>query len=173
MIKFRVNPVPVWVSGDHREFDSSEIGQYSKEERKGIKFLINPLTRQLTKELVSKHTTKKPIEFPSEMNESFEKFIELTGGIVEDFDDVAYQNDVIDRVICNWNLLGEDEKTIECTRENKLNLLNGGYPQLAVCIIRIARIITSNFEQFEQKKEKDSVKNLLSSQSGLVEEEKK
>jgi hypothetical protein len=153
MIKFNLEPKAVWVSGANRFFDDTELKLYSKEERKEIAFMINPYTPEHVKTFRQKHTIKvdKDVAFSSDI------FRTLVGD--EKIDSDAMNDDVIDYIIGDWKLKGEDGKDLPCTKENKLLLAKRGYPQLSSKWVEVARWITARFEQFKAEWEDEQIKN--------------
>ena len=153
MITFKTKPEAVWISADNELFDPSELSGHSKEERSSISFLVYPFTPALGRELRSKHVKKKTFD-----------------GLEESIDfeeSKAFQEDLIDHLILDWKgLLDEDNEPIECTKENKIKIFDYGYPLLGACLIRIARVVMSRFDEIKEKESKNS----LTSQGGSNEE---
>ena len=166
MIKFKIRAEAAWVSGDDPCFDETELGEYSKKERANIEFLINPFTSEIVDRLKEKHTSYKH-------ETSFEGGRRVSQR-VEKTDDVAFRNEAIDEIVADWRgIIDEDEKKLDCTQENKLKLIDRGYPRLGGAWIDVARKIMSNFDKFQKQKKGKEIKNLPSSQGGLCEEKKK
>jgi len=136
MIKFKLTPEPVWVAGDHPQFDATEIGSYPKEERRKVQFLIYPLTPQILRRAL-----KNP-------------------------DDDERDAEILDQIVRDWKgVVDESGKPIPCTKQNKVALLNGGYPLMGGAIVRIASELMSKFEEYKREEEK----NLNNSSSGSAE----
>ena len=154
MITFKTKPEAVWISADNELFDPSELSGHSKEERSKISFLIYPFTPALGRELRSKHKKKKT-------------FDGLEGDIGDFEESKAFQDDLIDHLILDWKgLFDEENKPIECNKENKIKIFDYGYPLLGACIIRIARIAMSKFDEIKERE----LKNSSASQGGSEEE---
>jgi len=154
MITFKTTPEAIWVSADHELFDSSELGEYSKEERAKIRFKVYPLTPALVRELRQQFLKNRKLsDFETtEIEESEE-----------------YQEELMDRLVVDWSgLYDENGTVIPCTTENKVKLFDYGYPRLGICIIRVARLVMSKYSELKEQEEK----NLSSSQDGSKEEVK-
>jgi len=155
MIKFKTTPEAVWVAGDHPAFDESEIGHFEKKQRAKLAFLISPMTPKLVSEVNDanlKRETKTTFQGGRRQTE-----------IKEEPDKEKANDDLIDRIVGDWRgIVGENDKEMQCTRENKLSLINNGYPGLGVAWVTIAREIMSRFDELKESESK----NFESSQNG-------
>ena len=164
-IRFKMKPEEVWIGADDEIFDKSELGDFPSEERKKIRFLIYPLTQSLLKEVTEKHTKRKTETIFIDGRRETQK--------VETPDREAINNEIIDRVVKQWNgLKDEDGKELECNTENKLALMEG-YPMLGACWMEAARWAMSKFEEFQTRHKEKHSKNSRTSQVGLEDDKKK
>ena len=149
MIKFKLTPEPVWVSAANKVFDDSEIGSYPIEERKKVKFKIYPLTPKLIREVGKERLSA-----------------ENTDELIEETENLGAQDELWDKILLDWRgVLDENGNLISCNRKNKLALVDGGYPKLGVCILRIATELMSKFEKYK-KEEEENLKNFSNGMSG-------
>ena len=158
MIKFKLEPEPVWIKGDDPVFDNTEIGDYSKRERGKIAFKIFPLTSSLVDETRKEHTTvQKEITF-----DKGRRVINKTEYVDED----AVANALIDKILRDWRGVNDEKgNEIECTPANK-RILFDMYPMLAAGWVDAARIVNSRFEEDRKQEEETERKNLRTSQGG-------
>lgn len=182
MIKFRKEVKPVWITGALVDFDNTEIGAFDLEERKSIKFNINPFLPGKARELRDKNTKKifiddvarmlsthKGVNRSPQNKKAIEEALRLAGiGVREESDTEGYNHDVIDEVIVEWEGISNEEGiVIPCIRQNKIALfVDGGYTSIGLRLIDIAANLATRHELYESDKQRGEEKNLQSSQDG-------
>lgn len=168
MIGFQLEAKDITITGDHMFFDRTEIGKFTKEERKGIKFVISPLLSKEKKQYKKQFTTKEIPEAiinrvkkeGKELNEENELtvkqlLLELNVGVIEKFDEDKYYLEIAVQKLKSWNILDVDGKEIPCNKKNKRTLFEGGYPMLGGAIVVIAQQAISRRKFFEREEEKN------------------
>ena len=164
VIKFRTTAEPVWISAADEAFDKTEIGHYPKEEREKIEFLINPLTSSLIEKVQGRNTkVKNEIEFIDG-----KRHIRRVPTTTDE-----YSQDLMSSILADWKgVVGEDEKEMECNKENIMAILEG-YPSLGEVWIDLARWAISRYDEMTKSDRSKSLKNSKSSQGGRKDVEKK
>jgi len=184
MIKFRVKTEPIWVYCDRKEFDKTEIGFYTKEERKGVGFLIEPLSPYSLRDLLKKHSKKQPLDMDvvdklaktikDNFSDGEQQVKEFAGafGVVQEMTNkeeinwIDYNLEVVCGAVKDWKgIIGEDDKPIECDDARKKDIFLA-YPMLLRAILEIATIIRSKYDEFQQEKDQSEEKNLETTSSG-------
>ena len=132
-------------------FDDTELALYTKKQRAGISFLINPLTPSVSEGLREQNTSSKTeTSFVAGRRQTEKK---------QDVDYKALQEDTLDHVIGDWEgILDENDKLIPCTRENKVSIADY-YPSLGVAWVRLASVITAKAEADRLQKDAEAEKN--------------
>lgn len=157
-LRFKTKAEPVWVRGDHKVFDATEIGYYSTSERESISFYIYPLTRQLLEDVRKDNTRIDHEVVVVDGRRKIEK--------IEEVDEDKINDDLLDRILVDWKgILDEDGNEIKCTKQNKLMILQG-YPLLAGAWLECSRQIISRYDEFIQKDKEKTLKNSKTSSSG-------
>jgi len=191
MIKFNLEINPVWIYGSHHQFDETEIGDYPIEERKKIKIKIRPLFSGQIRKCLDKHTDIivienkkynnlfKEISEVSDLEIKTKRLLELvttqTLPTREKLDQIAYNSDLIDFVIEDWEgFYADDEKVISCVKENKVSLfVIGSYISVGTTIIRLAVELAQKGKLIEKISQENLEKNLKASQDGQQPETEK
>jgi len=158
-IKFKLTPEPVWIKASDPLFDKSELGEFSKDERDKVSFLINPLTDEVYSELRERYTTEKVETVFVQGRRETQRTTQV--------DNDGLNEALIDYIVKDWKgVVDEKERELPCTRENKLALVKRGYPMLGVAWIEASRMVMSQFEDFCRKYKEEQEKNLSNLQSG-------
>jgi len=158
-IKFKLVPEPVWIRASDPLFDKSELGDFPKDERDKVSFLINPLTDEVYSGLREKYTTEKVETVFVQGRRETQRTTQV--------DNDGLNEALIDYIVKDWKgVVDEGGKELPCTRENKLALVKRGYPMLGVAWIEASRMVMSQFEDFRRKYKEEQEKNLSSLQSG-------
>ena len=158
-IKFKLVPEPVWIRASDPLFDRSELGDFPKDERDKVSFLINPLTDEVYSGLREKYTTEKVETVFVQGRRETQRTTQV--------DNDGLNEALIDYIVKDWKgVVDEGGKELPCTRENKLALVKRGYPMLGVAWIEASRMVMSQFEDFRRKYKEEQEKNLSSLQSG-------
>jgi len=119
---------PVWFSADDDLFGHTELAAAcpDKDRRNGLKFLIQPVSRKMIHQVMTRHARTEKVEGRAETRESLDR--------------EAFIEDMIDLVLLDWDgLLGEDEEPLPCVRENKLTLANA-YPRLGASLLEASAL---------------------------------
>lgn len=175
-IKFNLDVKPVWVDGSIEDFDSTEIGDFSKKERIKIRLLLSPLfpgtQRELRQanthqefaedvmvELMRRRKDKSKFKDTPQNRKFIEDILKQANiGVKEVFDDIGYNRDLIDTAILDWEgLLDVNDKKIPCTKENKVKLFyDGGYTAMGLRIVGICSRLATRHDLYQLEKEKNS-----------------
>ena len=154
MVSFNTKARDIWVRGDNKIFDASELAELTKKERASLAFKIRPFTPKLSREI----------------RESVEG-IDLDLSPMSAYANRAWQEDVLDKIVLAWkNVSDENGKPLECSQKNKLRLFDLGYPRLGICIVEAASKAISRYEKLDVEAQEKRIKNSSTSQGGQEEE---
>lgn len=154
MIKFKRTVESIVVHGDDPAFDTSELGEFPKEERAMIWFKIFPLTASLVKEINAKHTVSRQEAKFIDGRRVMEK--------VSSINQETANDELMDRVVEDWGgIVDEKGEVIACTKENKL-MMADNYQGIGTSWIDVSRWAMAR--SMEESKEQE--KNLKASQVG-------
>lgn len=161
MIKFKLKPESVWISGDDKGFDGTELKVYSKEERAQIGFLLNPYTSEKVREI--QKLCKKEVATDGLSIQ------ELLG---DNSDTERAREEALSYIVQDWRgILDEDGLELECTKENIILLADNGYSRLSNAWFEIAGWLIAKHEQYDKKEQVKEIKNSETSQDGSQPEE--
>lgn len=157
MITFKTKENAVWVSGNDKDFNDTEIGHYSVKDRQAVGFKLRPYT---------------PVKV-REIREANQKTVDVKGMTIHQLmadpgvDPVGVVEDAVKYVVEDWKgVLDENGNPMPCTDENKLLLARKGYPKLASAWVEIARYIMSRHEQYREETKVEDMGNSDASQNG-------
>jgi len=146
-MRLKIKPEPLWIAADDPAFDGSELGSFADEVRATLKFLIEPTTRMMIRNSLDSNTHEK---FETEFIDG-----KRERRATEKLDDIGFQNELVDKIIVDWEGLQDEEgKIIPCDRENKL-ILADSYPGLAIAWVNISREIMDRHNQAQGEQEKN------------------
>jgi len=190
MIRFKMKMEAVWVGGERKEFDETEIGSFAEEERKGVRFLVAPISPFDIRDFLEKNTKKKELEIETvdklakTIKENFggegSQIKEFAGafGVIQEMsnkkevDWINYNSDIICKIIIKWEgIVDENDNPIECDNENKREIFLA-YPALNRALLDISSTIRSNWQDFQKDKDESEEKNSENTLNGKSEEEK-
>ncbi len=159
-IVFKLEPGPVWFSGDDGIFDEAfEDSPFNKEDRALIEFLIKPISRDEYRGLEAKFTKKKKV---ANTRAGMQQFI-------EEIDEQGRSDEFFENQLLEWRgILGEDYEPLPCNSENK-QIIGNYYPGLQMAIIGASTIAAMRQQEVVGEVEK----NLPNSQNGISEEKEK
>jgi len=165
MIKFRKTIEPVWVLGNNKIFDKTEIGTYPEEDRGKLRFLIAAYTPAINKKLVEKHTSLVMVdEFKELLQEKSDKadqkmiqaLTKLGLGSKKEFDNDEYAKDILFAIVKGWDgIMDADDILIEFNKENMILLFDGGYPKLGEALITCGETLFVNYDDYVKDLEKN------------------
>lgn len=160
MIRFKTKPETVRVTGDDKCFDNTELGSYTRKERKAVSFSLFPLTRSVLTEIRDDVSERRMVTKIVEGQRISEP---------EDYvDNTKFSEEALIRIVRGWDgILDENGKPLEFSVENLLDIASA-YPLLASAWLAVCRLLMSEHEKYIDKK----VKNSSSSQDGSGKEEK-
>ncbi len=190
MIKFKMKIEPVEVGGDRQEFDKSEIGEYSQEERASVKFWVKPLDPMLVREYLEKYTTNAELKmslveslaksikqyFPDDVNQT-KGFAEAVGVLSQMSDSknvnwLEYNYECFRSVLHKWNIVDEGSNLVEFNEKN-LRSFYLGFVKTSMAILNVAASLRTFLDDAQVAKDKSEEKNLETTSNGVKEEKKK
>jgi hypothetical protein len=161
VIKFKLKPESVWISGDDKGFDGTELKVYSKDERAQISFHLNPYTSEKVREIQKR--CKKEIDTEG---------LSIQDLLGDNSDTERSREEALSYIVKDWRgVLDEEGKELECTKENILMLADNGYSRLSNAWFEIAGWLIAKHEQYDKKEQVKEIKNSVTSQDGSPAEE--
>ncbi len=125
MINFKIDLHPVRFYGTHEFFDDSELSMFTRKEREGIWFDINPLTGEKIDEMLERNTSTAPVTSPGEKPD-------------DKLDSKGYSHDMIDYIINAWGGINVNGKSFGCNKGNKIAFCSS-YQRVHLALTKCAK----------------------------------
>ena len=162
MIKFRLEPEPLWISGDNIKLDTTEIGEFPMEERKKLSFKLYPYTPELSREVAEE------IQKIREEEGLRGREVEVDYIIMFDRD---FQEGILNRVIGDWEgVVDVSDIPVPCNLTNKVNIFDRGYMKLGRALLEVAKEIMAKHDLLVRKSSDGQEKKLDNMQDGSTED---
>lgn len=144
MIKFKLVPEPAWIKADHTDFDFTEIGGFSKEDRAKVRFKIAPFTPMVMKAIEDEKEKRK-----------------LQGEVVgTEKEEEKFSYKIVPKLLLDWDgILDTEGNAIPFSLDAAMKLFDGGYPALGGAIVSVSRKLTSRFDEYNAEKMDSITKN--------------
>ena len=165
MIKFNLAPAKLWVNGDAKAFDDTELARFPREQRKEVSFLIRTITGEEDQEIRKSCARKRVgIDFRdykglSDMEKIW--FLKSINEMDPPVDMFKYVQRRLNLAVLDWAGIGDENgKLLKCTEENKKAYFGTVCPRVGNVLNQLIVDLTMDREGLQKALDEEQEKNL-------------